>query len=67
MFTAEKRTLALVEQIRQNPQFDPNGHFFGRSEMILGLLFKTKKKPTLAVQHLREAKRIRTDAHAREN
>ena len=57
MFTAEKRILALVEQIRQNPQFDPNGHFFGRSEMILGLLFKTKKKPTLAVQHLREAKR----------
>jgi hypothetical protein len=58
VFTAEKRILALVEQIRQNPQFDPNGHFFGRSEMILGLLFKTKKKPTLAVQHLREAKRI---------
>jgi hypothetical protein len=49
MFTAEKRIVALVEQIRQIPQFDPDGHFFGRSEMMLGLL-------TLAVQHLREAK-----------
>jgi class 3 adenylate cyclase len=58
MFTAEKRIFALVKQIRQNPQFDPDGHFVGRSEMILGLLCKAKKKRTLAVQHLSEAKRI---------
>jgi hypothetical protein len=58
MFTAEKRIFALVKRIRQNPQFDPDGHFVGRSEMILGLLCKAKKKRTLAVQHLSEAKRI---------
>ena len=59
MFTAEKRIFALVKRIRQNPQFlDPDGHFVGRSEMILGLLCKAKKKRTLALQHLSEAKRI---------
>ena len=30
----------------------------GRSEMILGLLYKIKKKRALAVQHLTEGKRI---------
>jgi hypothetical protein len=44
--------------VRENPQFDPNGHFIGRCEMIMGLLYKTKKKGALAVQHLTEAKRI---------
>jgi hypothetical protein len=57
-FTAEKRICALVEKARQNPQVDPNGHHFGRSEMILGLLYKAKRKRGLAIQHLTEAKRI---------
>jgi class 3 adenylate cyclase len=57
-FTAHKRICALVEKVRQNTQFDPNGHFIGRCEMILGLLYKAKKKRALAVQHLTEAKRI---------
>jgi tetratricopeptide (TPR) repeat protein len=56
--TAEKRICALVEKARQNPQIDPNGHHIGRSEMILGLLYKAKKKRVLATQHLTEAKRI---------
>jgi len=30
----------------------------GRAQMILGLLYKAKKKRSLAVQHLTEAKRI---------
>jgi len=30
----------------------------GRAQMILGLLYKAKKKRALAVQHLTEAKRI---------
>ena len=55
---ARKRILKLVERVRQNPQFDPNGHFIARCEMILGLLYKSKKKRALAVQHLTEAKRI---------
>lgn len=58
MFTAQKRIFALVERVRNNPQFDPNGHFIGRCEMILGLLYKARKKRALAVQHLTEAKRI---------
>jgi AAA ATPase domain len=37
---------------------EADGHYVGRAQMILGLLYKTKKKPALAVQHLTEAKRI---------
>ena len=58
MLTAQGRVQALVEKVRQNPQFDPNGHFIGRCEMILGLLFKVKKKRALALKHLIQAKRI---------
>jgi hypothetical protein len=58
MSSAQKRIAALVARVRENPQFDPNGHFIGRCEMIMGRLYKTKKKGALALQHLREAKRI---------
>jgi hypothetical protein len=58
MFTAEKRIRALVARVRQNPRFDPDGHFIGRCEMILGLLYKAKKNPALARPHLTEARRI---------
>lgn len=58
MFTAEKRICALLERVRQIPQFNPNGQHSGRCEMILGLLYKTKKKRALAIQHLTEARRI---------
>ena len=58
MLTAQTRVTSIVERVRQNPQFDPNGHFIGRCEMILGLLYKAKKKRPLAPQHLTEAKRI---------
>ena len=53
---------ALVEQVRQNPRFDPNGYHIGRCEMILGLLYKAKKKHALAVQHLTEARQIVSQA-----
>jgi len=58
VFTARRRVLALLGNIRKNPQFDPNGHYVGRCEMIVGLLYKTKKKRRLAIEHLTEAKRI---------
>jgi class 3 adenylate cyclase len=58
VFTARRRVLALLGNIRKNPQFDPNGHYIGRCEMIIGLLYKTKKKRGLAIEHLTEAKRI---------
>jgi hypothetical protein len=58
MFSAEKRICALIGRVRQNSQLDSSGHHVGRCEMILGLLYKTKKKRALALQHLTEAKRI---------
>ena len=54
--TASSRISALVRL--KDAQWDPNGFFVGKSEMILGLLYKTKKKRALAVQHLTEAHRI---------
>jgi hypothetical protein len=58
LLTAQKRIRALVEQVRQNPRLDPDGCHIGRCEMILGLLYKAKRRPALAIQHLTEAKRI---------
>jgi hypothetical protein len=56
--TASSRIIGLISQVLSNPRFDPEGHFAGRAKMILGLLYKTKKKPVLAIQHLTEARRI---------
>ena len=58
MMFGSKRIETLIEHVRSNPQFDPNGHYIGRAEMILGLLYKAKKKKALAVEHLSEARRI---------
>jgi class 3 adenylate cyclase len=58
MMFGAKRITTLIEHVRANPQFDPNGHYIGRAEMILGLLFKAKKKKALAASHLSEARRI---------
>ena len=52
------RIVALIEHVRSNPQFDRDGHYIGRAEMILGLLHKAKKKKALAAKHLTEARRI---------
>ena len=58
MVTASSRIRALVAHVLENPHFDPEGHHVGHAQMILGLLFKIKKKRGLALQHLTEAKRI---------
>ena len=58
MFTASSRIRALMTQFLENPRFDPVGHHAGRAQMILGLLYKTKRKRSLAVRHLGDAKRI---------
>ena len=34
------------------------GHFFGHAQLILGLLYKIKRKRALALEHLTEARRI---------
>ena len=57
MVTASRRIQGLIARVLEFPYFDPAGHHVGRAHMILGLLYKTKKRP-LAVQHLTEAKRI---------
>jgi class 3 adenylate cyclase len=58
MVTAPSRIPDLMKRVMENLHFDPAGHFVGRAKMILGLLYKVKKKRALAVQHLTEAKRI---------
>jgi len=58
MVTASSRIRTLVTHALENPHFDPAGHYVGHAQMILGLLYKAKKKRALAVQHLIEARRI---------
>jgi class 3 adenylate cyclase/tetratricopeptide (TPR) repeat protein len=58
LVTASSRIRTLVAHAIKNPQFDPDGHFVGWANMILGLLYKNKKKHSLAIQHLTEARRI---------
>jgi len=53
-----RRILSLVEKVRSNPQFHPDGHFIGRTEMILGLLYKAQKNNGLAAKHLSQARLI---------
>ena len=47
-----------MAHVLENPHYDHAGHFVGHAQMILGLLYKIKKKRALALQHLTEAKRI---------
>jgi oligopeptide/dipeptide ABC transporter ATP-binding protein len=56
--TASARIRTLVAQAIENPQLDPNGYFVGWANMILGMLYKIKKKDNLAIQYLMEARRI---------
>jgi hypothetical protein len=58
MTTASSRIPALMTRVSENPQFYSEGVFVGRAQMILGLLYKAKKKRALALPHLTEAKRI---------
>ena len=58
MATASSRIRALMTRVLENPRFDPDGHHVGHAKMILGLLYKIKKKRALALEHLTEAKRI---------
>ena len=56
--TASSRVRALMAHVLANPRFHPDGHVAGRAQMILGLLYKVKKKPAPAMEHLTEARRI---------
>ena len=56
--TASSRISVLMKCVFENPHYDPAGYHIGRAEMILGLLYKVKKKRVPALEHLSEAKRI---------
>jgi hypothetical protein len=43
MVTGSSRITALMTRVLENQQFGHEGHFVGRAQMILGLLYKTKK------------------------
>jgi hypothetical protein len=58
MINAHSRIPDLLKRVLANPRFDPAGHHIGRAQMILGLLYKAKKKRALAFEHLTEARRI---------
>jgi predicted ATPase/class 3 adenylate cyclase len=58
MVTASSRIPALMRRIQENPHFDPAGFHVGRVQMILGLLYKVKKRRAQALRHLTEARRI---------
>ena len=52
----------MIERIRQNPQFDSQGHYIARCDMIMGLLYKSKKKTSLALEYLGKARAIASAA-----
>ena len=56
--TGSRRIESLVASVLQNPVLDPMGHLVARAHMILGLLYKAKRKRPLAIQHLTKAREI---------
>jgi hypothetical protein len=58
LITASARIRAMMMLFLTNSHFDPAGHHVGHAQTILGLLYKSKKKRALALEHLTEAKRI---------
>jgi len=58
MLFGRKRLIAMIEQVRRNPQFDDNGHYIARCDMIMGLLYKARKKKSQAKDYLTKARVI---------
>jgi class 3 adenylate cyclase len=56
--TAQREIFAMIRKVQNNPQFDRDGHFIARCEMILGLVYRAKKQRARAIEHLTEARRI---------
>ena len=57
MITASSRIRSIITRMAENPLADHSGFHHGHAELILGLLYKSKKKRALALEHLFEAKR----------
>ena len=58
MATASSRIVAMNRRMMENPHLDPVAHHVGSAHMLLGRLYKIKKKRALALEHLSEAQRI---------
>nr|WP_321250768.1 AAA family ATPase [uncultured Ruegeria sp.] len=58
MIFGEKKLIQMIAEIRKNPQFDDKGHYIARCDMIMGLLYKARKKRQLAFEHLTKARVI---------
>ena len=58
MITDIWRIRASAVRVLKNAHFHPTGHHIGHAHMVLGLLYKAKKKRDLAIHHLNEARRI---------
>ncbi|MCG7521378.1 AAA family ATPase [Ruegeria sp. Ofav3-42] len=56
MLFGRKRLIAMIEQVRSNPQFDKKGHYIARCDMIMGLFYKAKKKKSQARDYLTKAR-----------
>lgn len=64
MLFGAARIRALVDEVRADPRFDPEGHYIARAEMILGLLAKVRRRRAPAVEHLTRAHGIVAPAGA---
>lgn len=58
MISGEKELVAMLEQVRENPQFDSDGHYNARCDMIMGLLCKARKRNGQAVEYLTKARTV---------
>lgn len=58
MMTASSRIRSTIAVIAKKPLADHSGYHHGHAQLILGLLYKIRKKRALALEHLTEAKRV---------
>jgi hypothetical protein len=56
--TASSSIRSIITVIAKKPLADHSGYHHGHAQLILGQLYKIKKKRALAVEHLTEAKRV---------
>ena len=56
MLFGEKRLITMIDQIRRNPSFENDGYYIARCDMLMGLLYKSKKQRRLALEYLTRAK-----------
>ncbi|MEQ6202778.1 AAA family ATPase [Sulfitobacter sp. HNIBRBA2951] len=58
MLRGPERIIALADKVRQNKLWDKGCHHIGRTEMIVGMMYKVRKKHALARTHLTIAQSI---------